>query len=205
MGALDRLRRPPKPVVLSRFGAFGPGTGLVVALHELAFAAPRDRWRLFGRLWLDAGDPECDELAGAIDELEHEVSGNTIAGMWLYHAGNWSLEVAKTAMSRLPDQWFDGHEKGGRKAIASGMKGICADRLASAAIGLAGMSTGPIEAAGVAYGIASILVPTPALFERARRLDHPQLIAPYRKYDADLRVLPDAWTGIPTPSSIVSE
>jgi hypothetical protein len=164
--------------VVSAFGAFGPGTGLIVAFVEMATEAPESRWRLFAEMRLASFRDEAAKVAAALDRIQ-EASASPMDSTFFTQAERWALDQLGAHAASLPDAWFAGALPDGRAVAPSGAKSVCVDRLAQAAVALAGMHTRRTADVADAYALASFLVPFDELVRRAASTRHPQLIDPF--------------------------
>jgi hypothetical protein len=162
--------------VVSRFGAFGPGTGAVVAFVDLTKIAPASRWRMFATLMSGGATDEQGRLNPALERLRG--AGQGYEETLLMQAEQWAHEALAAFVRQAPDSWFDFSNGDGEAGVPSHVKAICVDRLALSATGLAGLHIDP-SASATCYGAAASLVPIHDVFSRGPRATHPALIDPY--------------------------
>jgi hypothetical protein len=162
--------------VVSRFGAFGPGTGAVVAFVDLTKIAPASRWRMFATLMSGGATDEQGRLNPALERLR--AAGHASDQTLLMQAEQWAHEALAEFVRQAPDSWFDVSNGDVEAGVPSHVKTICVDRLALSAMGLAGLHI-DLNASATCYGAAASLVPIHDVFTRGPRATHPALIDPY--------------------------
>jgi hypothetical protein len=166
-------------VSISRFGAFGPGTGLVLAMDEQVASLDEAGWRRLAFLTIaEVGSNEPDTVLAAYDAIRSQAHG--MDSTFLIQANRWTRTTNETRLARLPDEWFSGTMNDGRPAMASGVKSVIADRLAVAATAFAGFHFATQEQVAEAYAPVGFVLDFSRLLDRGATVQHPQLIAPYQ-------------------------
>lgn len=181
MGVLDRFRgkADSRDRTISRFGMFGPGTGLVVAMDEQVASLDEASWRSLAAATIaSVGSPGPDVARDAITAIKGQAHG--IDGAFLIQAARWTRIENEERLSRLPDDWFTGRMRDGRAAVPSGVKVVIADQLAVAATGLAAWHFATNEQVAMTFAPLGRVLDFRRLLDRGAIVRHEELIEPFQ-------------------------